>query len=231
MCLAYAEPEFDRFRRLGLNVMIPDYLGYGMSGGKASEVGCRETAEAAYQALRDRGFPAARIIAGGWSLGGAVAIDLASRQQVGGLIAFSTFTSTHDMARSIVPVPLPRFFFVHKFDSLNKLPRITCPILLGHGRRDTLVPFPMCDRLARAVEGAALQGDRRRSRAQRLLRRRRQADRRGDPAILGTPCTLTPHRRGAKCPSDGTVRGPQARWEGPAALWNTHAPMISRQGN
>src|SRR5208337_778207 len=47
MCLAYAEPEFDRFRRLGLNVLIPDYLGYGLSGGKASETGCRETAETA----------------------------------------------------------------------------------------------------------------------------------------------------------------------------------------
>ena len=51
MCLAYAELEFDRFRRLGLNVLIPDYLGYGLSGGKASEIGCRETAETAYQAL------------------------------------------------------------------------------------------------------------------------------------------------------------------------------------
>ena len=30
MCLAYAETEFDRFRRLGLNVLIPDYLGYGL---------------------------------------------------------------------------------------------------------------------------------------------------------------------------------------------------------
>ena len=56
------------------------------------------------------------------------------------------------MARGIVPLPLPRFLFVHKFDNLNKIPRITCPILLGHGRRDTLVPFPMCERLAKAVK-------------------------------------------------------------------------------
>ena len=57
MCLAFAETEFDRFRRLGLNVLIPDYLGYGLSAGKASEIGCRETAETAYQALVSRGFP------------------------------------------------------------------------------------------------------------------------------------------------------------------------------
>lgn len=138
---------------LGLNVLIPDYLGYGCSTGKASEAGCRETAEAVYQALRDRGFAPPRIIAGGWSLGGAVAIDLASRRPVGGLIAFSTFTSTHDMALAICPMPLPRWFFAHKFDSLGKLPSITCPVLLGHGRQDRLVPFYMFQRLVSAVRG------------------------------------------------------------------------------
>ena len=153
MCLAYAQTEFDRFRRLGFNVLIPDYLGYGLSAGKASEMGCRETAETAYQALVARGFPPSRIIAGGWSLGGAVAIDLASRRQVGGLIAFSTFTSTHDMALNIMPIPMPRWFFTHKFESQSKIATITCPILLGHGRLDRLVPFPMFERLAASAKG------------------------------------------------------------------------------
>ncbi len=153
MCLAYAQSEFDRFRRLGLNVLIPDYLGFGLSGGTASETGCRETAELAYRALIDRGFAPPDIIAAGWSLGGAVAIDLASRRQVGGLIAFSTFTSTHDMALSICPLPLPRWFFAHKFENQTKIAAITCPILLGHGRRDSLVPFPMFERLASAAGG------------------------------------------------------------------------------
>jgi len=93
MCLAYANQEFDRFRRLGLNVMIPDYVGYGLSTGKPSEIGCRQTAEVCRDHLRSRGFPASRIIVAGWSLGGAVAIDAASRHSFGGLIAFSTFTS------------------------------------------------------------------------------------------------------------------------------------------
>ena len=142
-----------RFRRLGLNVLIPDYLGYGLSGGRASEIGCRETADAAYQALLARGFAPARIIACGWSLGGAVAIDLAARRRVGGLIAFSTFTSTHDMALSICPMPLPRWFFAHRFESQGKIATLTCPILLGHGRRDPIVPFPMFERLAAAASG------------------------------------------------------------------------------
>jgi uncharacterized protein len=155
MCLAYAENEFERFRRLGANVLIPDYVGYGQSSGKASELGCRETAETAMQALVDRGFAAGRIIACGWSLGGAVAIDLAARHRLGGLAAFSTFTSTQEMALVIfpLPLPLPGWLFVHKFDSLAKLPQVSCPVLLGHGRRDTLVPFAMMQKLAAAAKG------------------------------------------------------------------------------
>jgi pimeloyl-ACP methyl ester carboxylesterase len=151
MCLAFCGPEFERFRRHGLNVLIPDYLGYGMSEGTASELGCRTTAEAAHDWLRQRGVPTGRIVAGGWSLGGAVAIDLASRKPVGGLFAFSTFTSTRDMAWTIAPLPLPGFLFAHKFDSLEKIASLRCPVLLGHGRRDALVPFAMHARLAAAV--------------------------------------------------------------------------------
>jgi pimeloyl-ACP methyl ester carboxylesterase len=151
MCLASAQYDCERFRRLGLNVMVPDYLGYGLSDGTASERGCRETAEACLEALEARGFGPERIIASGWSLGGAVAIDLASRHRVAGLVAFCTFTSAHDMARSILPLPLPSFMLAHKFDSLSKMPSITCPMLLAHGRRDPIVPFPMFERLAKAA--------------------------------------------------------------------------------
>jgi fermentation-respiration switch protein FrsA (DUF1100 family) len=152
MCIAYAEQEFDRFRRLGLNVMIPDYVGYGLSTGKPSEIGCRQTAEVCLEHLRSRGFPASRVMVAGWSLGGAVAIDTASRHSVGGLIAFSTFTSSHDMARNLIPVPLPRFLLAHQFESLKKIPSVACPILLGHGRRDNIVPFSMFQRLASEVK-------------------------------------------------------------------------------
>ena len=117
MCLAYAEPDFDRFRRLGLNVIIPDYVGYGMSEGRPSEKGCQATADAVYDDLiATHGFKPERIISAGWSLGGAVAIDLASRRKVAGLIAFSTFTSGADMARRILPFAPVSLLLRHRFD-------------------------------------------------------------------------------------------------------------------
>jgi pimeloyl-ACP methyl ester carboxylesterase len=149
MCLNFAEGEFEQFRHLGLNVMIPEYVGYGMSGGKPSERGCQQTAEAAYEDLvRTRHVPADRIVVGGWSLGGAVAIDLTSRRRAAGLIAFSTFTSGLDMAHRIVPFLPASLLLRHRFDNIGKIPGITCPILIGHGRDDRIVPFEMGQRLA-----------------------------------------------------------------------------------
>ncbi len=152
MCLKYAESEFEQFRRLGLNVMIPEFAGYGMSGGKPSERGCQATADAAYEHLvRTRGIKSSRIIAGGWSLGGAVALDLASRKQIAGLIMFSSFTSGVDMAHRLVPFLPASVLLRHRFDNIGKIKHVACPILIGHGRRDRLVPFEMGERLAAAA--------------------------------------------------------------------------------
>jgi uncharacterized protein len=149
MCLKYAESEFEQFRRLGLNVLIPEYIGYGMSGGKPSERGCQATADAAYEYLvRTRRIKPDRIISAGWSLGGAVALDLASRRPIAGLIMFSSFTSGVDMARRIVPLLPASVLLRHRFDSIGKIKHVTCPILIGHGRRDRLVPFEMGQKLA-----------------------------------------------------------------------------------
>jgi fermentation-respiration switch protein FrsA (DUF1100 family) len=152
MCLSQAELELEQFRRLGLNVLIPEYVGYGMSQGSASEAGCRATADAAYDYLVTSGrATASRLVVAGWSLGAAVAIDLASRRPVAGLVALCTFTSAGDMARRLVPFLPISILLRHRFDNLRKIPRVGCPILIGHGRRDSMIPFSMATRLAAAA--------------------------------------------------------------------------------
>jgi fermentation-respiration switch protein FrsA (DUF1100 family) len=153
MCLsAAAQANFAWFRRLGVNVMIPDYLGYGLSGGEAGEQGCYQTADACYEHLIARkDIDPHKIVIGGRSLGGGVAIDLASRRPVAGLIAFCTFTSLTEMTRKTYP-GAPTFLLRHKFDSLSKIGRVGCPILLGHGALDSLVPCSMSKTLAEAAK-------------------------------------------------------------------------------
>jgi pimeloyl-ACP methyl ester carboxylesterase len=80
MCMADCLSVFNQFRNLGFNVITADYEGYGMSGGTASEPGCYAAADAAYDYLLTRkDVDPNRLVATGWSLGAAVAIDLASR--------------------------------------------------------------------------------------------------------------------------------------------------------
>ena len=154
MCLNYSDSQLEEFRRLGLNVLIPEYVGYGMSSGRPSERGCRATALAAYDYLvKERNVPANEIISAGWSLGGAVAIDLASERPVGGLIAFSSFTSAVEMGKRVLPILPVSILLRHRFDSIHKIAEITCPTLIGHGRWDRLIPFDMGQELAEKAGG------------------------------------------------------------------------------
>jgi len=147
--------EFAYFRRLGLHVLIPEYPGYGISSGQAGEGACYESAEAAYHYLTEmQQIPSTQIIIGGMSLGAAVAIDLASRKHAAGLMAFAGFTNIPEQAKAMMPyVPkaVVRLCVKERFDNLRKIAAVACPIFLGHGTQDELVPFTMAEQLVQAA--------------------------------------------------------------------------------
>lgn len=155
MCLETSCYEFAQFRQLGCTVLIPEYPGYGMSSERASESGCYEAADAAYHYLTATlGAHPAQIVVAGWSLGAAVAIDLAARKQVAGLIVLGAFTNLPEQAHAMLPwVPtwVIRLFIRERFDNVSKISQVTCPIFIGHGTQDELVPFAMAERLAQAA--------------------------------------------------------------------------------
>jgi fermentation-respiration switch protein FrsA (DUF1100 family) len=145
-------PRVERLRRLGVNVLTPEYVGYGLSGGSASEAGCYATADAAYAHLLTRkDVDPQRIIIAGFSLGGAVAIDLASRKPASGLVTFSTFTTMTDMAYRQQPYVPCSLLLQQRFESVRKIRQVRCPILLIHGASDGFIPISMMRRLARAA--------------------------------------------------------------------------------
>jgi fermentation-respiration switch protein FrsA (DUF1100 family) len=154
MCLKSAIQEFEDFRRLGANLMVPEYVGYGMSGGAPSEAGCYATADAALAHLRKRrDVDPDKIVVAGWSLGGAVAIDLASREKVAGLVSFCSFTRMADLAQKRFPFLPASLLLRHRFESVRKIAGVRVPVLIGHGQDDSLIPYAMSDRLARAAGG------------------------------------------------------------------------------
>ena len=129
------------YEQLGVDILIVDYRGYGQSQGKPSEEGVYQDAIASYDYLvSQKGYEGKNIVVYGQSLGGAVAVDLASKREVGYLIVDSSFSNLQDVARIRYPF-LPVFFMSIKMDSLKKIRGIQSPKLILHNPEDTVVPF------------------------------------------------------------------------------------------
>lgn len=145
--------KIDLFHRLGLNVLIIDYRGYGNSEGHPSEQGIYKDAVAAYDYLMGReDMHDQSIISYGASLGGAVAIDLAIQRDVSCIIVDSTFSSAADIAKRIYPF-IPSFLMKTKLDSIGKINDISVPILFIHSTEDQTIPFALGKKLYDATPG------------------------------------------------------------------------------
>ncbi|KAI9261579.1 Alpha/Beta hydrolase protein [Phascolomyces articulosus] len=127
------------------NVVMLSYRGYGLSEGKPNEKGLRIDA----QTLLDyvQAHPILKktlLIAYGQSIGGAVAIDLVSRNEdcFSGLIVENTFLSVPKLIPHVLPVLKHFTFLCHQhWPSENSVKKIQkTPVLFLSGACDELVP-------------------------------------------------------------------------------------------
>ena len=136
------------FHRLGLNVFIFDYRGYGRSEGRPDERGLYRDASAAWRYLTaSRGFDSDKVVLFGRSLGGAVAANLAADVQAGGLILESTLSSASDFARSVFPVLSRLVRLRYDFDTVAGVQAASCPVLVLHSREDEIMPFQLGEKV------------------------------------------------------------------------------------
>jgi hypothetical protein len=151
--IAMRIPLSTAFLNMGYDVVLFDYRGYGGSGGTPTEEGTYRDAEAAWDWTHAAGFEPKRIVACGESLGGAVAIELARRREVGALIVEDTFTSLSDMGARIYPWLPVKLVLRIRYDSIAKIGALHVPVLVIHSRADDLVPFEQGERLFQAAAG------------------------------------------------------------------------------
>ena len=141
--------------RLGVNIFIFDYRGYGRSEGSPYEEGTYLDAEAAIAYVHSRDdVDTQKTVYFGRSLGCAVAAEMAIKHPPRALICESGFTSVRAMATKVYPfLPGLQLLVTTKYDTLDKIAKVDVPVMVLHGDRDEIVPFSMSRELYDAAKG------------------------------------------------------------------------------
>lgn len=88
----------------GCNIFMPEYRGYGLSSGIPNEQGLLIDAQTALDYIRQQEETrGGKIVIYGQSLGGAVAVQLAARNQEAGDIAGLILENTFTTMRKLIP--------------------------------------------------------------------------------------------------------------------------------
>jgi len=121
------------------DVFAYDYCGYGLSEGEASEEGCIQAIDAAYDYLL-RHFSPRRIIVFGRSIGTGPTIDLVMRNpQVRGMVLQSPMESC---GRAVFGAATSWVgYSIDLFRNYEKIDQVQCPVLVMHGKEDSVVPW------------------------------------------------------------------------------------------
>ena len=122
--------------RLEMPLVAYDYCGYGDSGGEATESGCYQSVLAVCNwVCTTYKIPLSQIFSLGFSMGSAMSAYLAFKKpDIAGVVLVSPFTSLTEILNIDVPG-------LNMFRTKNFIHKISCPILLIHGRADRLIPF------------------------------------------------------------------------------------------
>lgn len=139
----------------GYGVVCVEYAGFGVSSGSPSEYGCYRSADAAITYLQQQAsIPLDQVTLIGWSLGSAVAIDLACRCDVRAQVLLSPMTSLLACAIDLARIGKTSFA-IGPFDALSRARSVTCPTLIISGSEDALTRPWMAHKMTKAMGGHA----------------------------------------------------------------------------
>ena len=146
--------QMSHYRRQGVSVLLAEYRGYGRSAGSPSQAAITEDFIRFYDSLAARPeVDAERIVLHGRSLGGAAVGALAAHRTPAAIILQSTFTRFTDMVAAYF---VPAFLVLDPFDTLSVISAYRGPVLVVHGRRDSLIPYSHGQALAEAAPDGRL---------------------------------------------------------------------------
>jgi len=135
--------KLNELSKFNVNFLIVAYRGFSGNQGKPSEQGLYEDATSTLDWLKIKGVREKNLILYGESLGTAVAIETAQNKNLAGIILESPFTSMIELAQKYYPVLPVKFLLKDKYETIKKLSNINSPLLVLHGKLDSIVPFSM----------------------------------------------------------------------------------------
>lgn len=129
------------FLDLNYGFFLLTYRGYSGNPGTPSEQGLYSDARAVINFLMKKGLSPKSIVLMGESIGSGVAIQMATEFPIHALILMAPFSSLADVAKIHYSFFLPfNWLIKEKYDSMAKAAHIHAPVLIIHGKKDTIIP-------------------------------------------------------------------------------------------
>ena len=139
--------------RQGYSVLAFDYRGYGNSTGHPSERGLYRDVDAVIKRFWDGPRQDVPVVYWGRSLGGTMAAYAATVWVPDGLILESAFPDVRTLVRISPPMAVRSLFSTYRFPAAEFLQRVTSPVLVMHGDRDSVIPFGQGQALFEKIPG------------------------------------------------------------------------------
>ncbi|WP_283637319.1 alpha/beta hydrolase [Aquaticitalea lipolytica] len=128
------------FTRLGYNVLMVDYRGFGKSTGRRSQKAIKRDLQEVYNKLKEL-TTEDRIILYGRSLGSGFAAKLASMNNPRMLILDAPYYSLTKVTARYAPFMPLSLLMKYPLPTYKWLKYVQCPIHIIHGTHDKLIPY------------------------------------------------------------------------------------------
>ena len=134
--------RYRELRGLGVNLVVPEYRGFAGLPGSPSEGSLFADSRVAFDYLTNRlQVSPTRVVIYGWSLGSAVAVDLASQVPEAALVLEGAPASLVAIGQRQYPLFPIRLMMRNPFESILKIARVNSPVLFLHSPEDDIIPI------------------------------------------------------------------------------------------
>ena len=135
--------KLNELNKLDINILIISWRGFSGNSGNPTEKNLYTDAKLIIKWLNNLGVSDDKIILYGESLGTGVAVELGQKNTFNSIILESPFTSIAKAAKIYYPYLPINLLLKDRYDSIDKIDKITNPVLIMHGMKDNIVPHEM----------------------------------------------------------------------------------------